>query len=289
MNLPTPSQWEKIADNLDFPEGPVWDGQQSLYVSSCYGQRVNQLSNAPGPVNHFATADSNSRWSHTNGLAFGPDNQLYACEFEHGMIIRFDSAGKSEIVMNGYAGERFIRPNDIAFDRWGNCYFTDSGHYRAENPDGRIFRLAAGSDRATIAADRLAFPNGLAFTSDGASLFVAESARHLITRFTVSKTGELSESVTFASMPGGDPDGLALDSRGNFWVAHFGAGKIVIFRPDGATLGEIVTPGMKPSNLAFAGADLKTLYLTEDETNAVYRIKLPVRGAALPFAGFLKK
>ncbi|PIZ67448.1 MAG: hypothetical protein COY19_05425, partial [Candidatus Marinimicrobia bacterium CG_4_10_14_0_2_um_filter_48_9] len=37
---------------------------------------------------------------------------------------------------------------------------------------------------------------------------------------------------------------------------------------------------------AFGGADLKCLYLTEDETNAVYRLNLPFTGAALPFVGF---
>ena len=286
MQLPDQPQWEKIAEKLDFPEGPVWDGSHTLFVSSCYGHRVNQISHMSGKVKIWSQHDSMSQWSHTNGLAFGPDKRLYACEFEHGRIIRFDANGEAEIVLDGFNGTRFIRPNDITFDKWGNGYFTDSGHYRRENPDGRVYRLAAGSDRATIAADHLAFANGLAFSLNGATLYVAESARQVITQFTVSQIGELSDPETFAVMEGGDPDGMAVDTSGNLWVAHFGAGKIVVFGADGTRLGEIVTPGKKPSNLAFGGADLKCLYLTEDETNAVYRLNLPFTGAALPFVGF---
>ena len=87
-------------------------------------------------------------------------------------------------------------------------------------------------------------------------------------------------------MPGGDPDGMAFDSAGNLWVAHFGAGEIVVFKPDGSLLGKIPTPGKKPSNLAFGAENLQTLFLTEVETNCVYKIEVPVTGLALSFNGF---
>lgn len=41
------------------------------------------------------------------------------------------------------------------------------------------------------------------------------------------------------------------------------------------------TPGLKPSNVEFGGKDLKTLYLTEDETNSIYKIRTKNEGYKL--------
>lgn len=285
MQFPSSSEWQLVASDLEFPEGPVWTGER-LLVSNCYGQRITEMMLAETVSRTWVAADSSSPWSHTNGLAIGPDEKLYACEFQHGRIIRYDAAGVSEVVSKGYQKKPFIRPNDLAFDRWGNLYFTDSGHYRTENPDGRVYRLAAGSQQVSVAAENLAFPNGLAFSSDHQVIYVAQSARQCITRFEIAPDGNLLNPTHFAELPGGDPDGMAFDAEGNLWVAHFGAGQVVIFSPDGSVLGKIVTPGKKPSNVAFGGTALHTLFLTEDETNCVYQIPVPVRGQGLPFTKF---
>ena len=34
---------------------------------------------------------------------------------------------------------------------------------------------------------------------------------------------------------------------------------------------KVKTPGTKPSNVEFAGKDLMTFYITEDETNSIYK------------------
>lgn len=285
MQLPASPQWQPVASGLDFPEGPVWTGAR-LLVSNCYGKRITEISLSGAAPHTWVAADSHSVWTHTNGLAIGPDKKLYACEFERGAIVRFDAAGVAGIVCDGFNDTPFIRPNDLAFDKWGNLYFTDSGHYRMENPDGRVYRLGVGAQQVTVAAESLAFPNGLAFSRDFRAVYVAESARQCITRFEIAPEGHFINPGRFAELPGGDPDGMAFDSAGNLWVAHFGAGQVIIFSPDGTVLGTIATPGKKPSNLAFGGTNLQSLFLTEDGTNAVYQIPAPVAGQRLPFTEF---
>ena len=79
----------------------------------------------------------------------------------------------------------------------------------------------------------------------------------------------------------GDPDGCNFDQDENLYVAHFGGGTIWILNPDGSVKGKIKTPGLKPSNVEFGDSDLKTLYITEDETNAVYKIRVDIPGLPL--------
>ncbi len=277
------SPFELVAKDLNFPEGPAWDGKDTLYVSNCYGGWIARI--APQGADVFLRSSTDPfTFEKTNGMTVARDGNLYACDFEKGAILRISPQGTSEVAASGYAGERFARPNDLAFDPQGNLYFTDPKSYRAENPDGRVYRLSRGTGEVRIAADRLAFPNGLAFSADGKFLFVCESALHRITRFQVQPDGTLTGATLFVDLPGGDPDGINFDRKGFLYVAHFGGGAIYRIAPDGSIDRKIPAPGRKPSNVEFGGPDLRTLYITECETNAVYRMKVADPGLPLFFS-----
>jgi gluconolactonase len=53
-----------------------------------------------------------------------------------------------------------------------------------------------------------------------------------------------------------------------------GPGGTWVFAPDGARLGIIRTPEV-PANLAFGGADLRTLFLTARTSVYTLRVKVP--------------
>jgi gluconolactonase len=89
----------------------------------------------------------------------------------------------------------------------------------------------------------------------------------------------LSNQETFAEIPGGDPDGIEFDVEENLYAAHFGGGAVYIFSPEGKVLQKISTPGLKPTNLEFGGKDYKTLFLTEVETNSLYKIEGRISGS----------
>ena len=127
-------------------------------------------------------------------------------------------------------------------------------------------------------ADSLSFPNGLAISPLDQKLYVCESSKNRIIRFKIEADGHLQNRETFVLLPGGDPDGLDFDENGNLYVAHFGSGTIYVISPSGQILQRVRTPGKKPSNLEFSGDDYKTLYLTEDETNAVYKTSVLIAG-----------
>ncbi len=272
---PNPTPWETVADGFQFPEGPAWNGS-ALYVSNCYGDWLAKIETDRIDTALTASQDPLT-FSQTNGLAFYRDGSLYACDFGLGAVLEISlSDGSGDIIASG-----FNRPNDLAFGPQGHLYVTDPKSYGATPADGRIYRIDVETRSKELVADRLDFPNGIAVGPEGSTVYVCESAAHRILTFAIENDGSLGEPTLFASVPGGDPDGIAFDETGNLWVAHFGGAAVLVFSAEGKRIHTLATPGSKPSNLEFGGPDLKTLYLTEDETNAVYKSRVDIAGLKL--------
>lgn len=261
-------QWKKIAANQKFPEGPAMDENGNLYASNCYGNWITRISG--NKVDTFLLASDNT-FKQTNGLKFDKNGNLFGCDFGFKAILKISKDGKVDRVVNSYLGHPFNKPNDLIIDEGENIYFSDTKSYNKNNPDGRLYYYDSKSGVVTIAADSIAFPNGIAITKDGRKLYLSESARQQILSFDISKSGELSNKKVFVELPGSDPDGLEVDSKGNVWVAHFGSGFVVVVSSDGKILTKIKAPGKKPSNLEFGKKEEGVLYLTEVETNSIYQ------------------
>lgn len=270
--------FEKIADGLNFPEGPAWNGK-NLFVSSCYDGKIIKVTSDSSYV--FVDSINHKPLKQTNGLTFDKNGNLFACDYGIGAILKISPAGNIEIFAAGFNGIKFNRPNDLAFDKEGNLYFTDPKSYGEEKFDGFVYRINAKTKEVSCAAKNLAFPNGIAFSEDGKNIFICESAKSRILKYEVDENGILKNKKVFAELPGGDPDGIAFDVNGNLYAAHFGGGQIYIISPDGNIKDSIKTPGKKPSNLEFGGEDFKTLFITEDETNSVYKIQTEFSGLKL--------
>jgi len=270
-------KWVKVLDNLNFPEGPAWDGKEYLYLSNCYGGWITRFD---GNKFDTLTAKTNDSLSieKTNGLAVGKDGNIYACEYGYGAILKIALDGRIEILCAGFGGEKFNRPNDIVIDKDGNIYFTDPKSYDAKIPDGRIFRFDIIENEVKLAAEELCFPNGINIAPDGKRIYVSESAKNRILSYDINNSGMLINKNTFIELPGGDPDGIDIDENGNLYVAHFGGKALYIVSPEGMIIQKIETPGKKPSNIEFGGLDGKTLFLTEDETIALYIMKTKIPG-----------
>lgn len=269
--IDTNEKWIKVADGLNFPEGPA-NHDSIVYFSNCYGGWIAEYSNAVLDT-FISYLDDSLLIQKTNGLAYGKDNYLYVCEYGKGKILRVDSLKNIEVYADRYKGERFNRPNDLVLDANGNLFFTDPKSYDVNILDGRIFFIDVITKEVSIAEDSLAFPNGINISPIDGKLYVCESAKQKIVRYTITDQNKLIEKEDFVKIPGGDPDGIEFDIEGNLYAAHFGGKAVYIFSPDGKLLQKIETPGVKPTNLEFGGKDFRTLYLTEVETNALYKIR----------------
>src|SRR5262249_2113079 len=117
--------------------------------------------------------------------------------------------------------------------------------------------------RARRVSEVPARPNGIQLSPDGTVLYVDAGNASAVTAFEVQADGSLQDPPAFAALSApGTPsgaDGMAVDAAGRLYVAMNGG--VGVFAPTGgAALGIIPTPS-KPRNVAFGGADRKTLFV----------------------------
>lgn len=89
-----------------------------------------------------------------------------------------------------------------------------------KNASGRIVVCNARLGDARVVFDRLAWPHGLAFAHDGASLWFTESWAHRVSRAPWSTGGPGAREIVIGNLPG-YPARLSATADGGFWLAMF--------------------------------------------------------------------
>ncbi len=184
---------------------------------------------------------------------------------------RFDTAHgeRTRLVPPPYdpAAQRF---NDGKPDAQGRFWVGTLDDARA--PRAALYRYQRG--RLDRVAEGITTSNGLAFSSDGRTLYWADTKAHLVQAFDVDGLdGSLSRRRVFRQFPpraegqaladyGGRPDGAAVDVEGAYWVAMYEGQRLLRLAPDGALLAELPLPVRCPTMPCFGAHDLRTLYIT---------------------------
>jgi gluconolactonase len=242
----------------DAHEGPVYaPGEHALYFTTNRPRvAIRRLDLATRELS-TVRAEANM----ANGMALDRDGRLLVCEqgtrWSAAAITRLDvRSGRVDLVVDRWLGLRLNSPNDIAVAPDGTVWFTDPGYgflqgFRHEPELGDyVFRHDPRSGGLSVVADTFDKPNGLAFSPDGAVLYVGDSgAPGHVKAFDVISGARLASERVFAAIRPGHPDGLAVDREGRVYASA--ADGIHVFSPDGARIGEIALPGAV--NFTFGG------------------------------------
>jgi gluconolactonase len=287
--VPAGAQIEKLATGFIFTEGPLWRPQGMLWFSDVIGNVVRQWS-PDGTVIEILRPggyDGNSLpaggFNGPNGMTADRDGAVVLCQHGNRRIVRITADRKVSTVVDRYQGKRLNSPNDLVFHTDGSLYFTDPPYGlprqdedpAKELPFNGVYRFDDGKLQLII--DDLHRPNGLAFSPDYKTLYVANSERpKMWMRYDVASDGTVRNGRVFAdvehSQEPGVPDGMKIDALGNMYAA--GPGGVWVYSPAGTHLGTIKTPET-PANCAW-GDDRKSLYITA--ITGLYRVKLAVPG-----------
>lgn len=269
---------EKVADSFGFVEGPVWHTGGFLLFTDIPRNRIMKWHPKEG-VSVFRVPSDQA-----NGLAFNRQGRLFACEHKARRVSRTEASGAVTSVVDKFEGKRLNSPNDLAFAADGSVYFTDPPYGLPRSSEGKeldfngVYRLSPQGELTALIKD-FERPNGIAFSPDQKTLYVADTARLHVRAFDVRADGSIANGRVFGEMRPwakgieGGPDGMKVDVRGNVYVT--GAGGVWVFDRRGKTLGVILTPEV-PANCGFGDADFKTLYITA--RTGLYRIRLNVAG-----------
>lgn len=108
-------------------------------------------------------------------------------------------------------------------------------------------------------------PNGLVWSLDGTTMYVADTRRGIIYAFAFDVArGALGERRVFAdlgAMPGG-PDGATMDAEGGLWSAQFDGACLIRYDASGRMDKVIRLPVTRPTSCTFGGPDYRHLYVT---------------------------
>jgi gluconolactonase len=278
---------DTLATGLRWAEGPVWFNDMGcLLFSDIPNQRIMRW--VPGGGASVFREPSNF----ANGHHRDSQGRLISCEHGARRVTRTEADGAITVLADSFGGKRLNSPNDLVCHSDGSIWFTDPTYgilsdyegYKAtpEQPTRNVYRIDPDGG-ITVVADDFAQPNGLAFSPDEKTLYIADSAsshdpslpRH-IRAFDVAD-GRLSGDRVFAHIDTGLPDGIRTDMSGNLWSSA--ADGVHCFGPDGVLLGKVRVPeGV--SNLCFGGPRRNRLFITA--TTSVYAVYLATTGAQVP-------
>jgi len=247
-----------LADNLHPIANPAVDGEGNLYAtfSGARGQDV--------PVSIFRIdRDFTVRpfvrgLPNASGLAFGPDGYLYCSSRAEGTVYRISTDG----AMAQWAEGMGIATG-LAFDDSGNLYVGDrSGTIFKLDTQGNVFVFA------TLEPSVSAYH--LAFLDDGTLLVTGPTTSSNEAIHAISPEGEVT--TYFRGL--GRPQGMAVDTYGNVYVASSLRGERGIIR---------ITPD-KEATVVVSGSGLVGLAFTDDgaaalaTTSALYTVAMDVEG-----------
>ena len=251
--------WELLSEGHLLTEGPSVDKQGNVFFSDIRASTIYKIDHATKKVSPFKTDDGG-----VNGMMFGPDGRLYACQNANKKIVAYDPDGKETVIAEG------VDSNDLAVNAKGEIYFTDP-------PGRRVWFIDAKGARRVV-HEGLEFPNGALFSADQSKLMVADYRTKWLWLFEVAPNGDLQNGAPFYRLDAPDDpiaafaDGMTVDTEGYLYVAtrvgiqvcdQPGRVTAIIGRPQ---------PGGALTNVVFAGPELDWLYATAGDK--VYRRKL---------------
>ncbi len=256
--------WELVAEGFNFTEGPASDSKGTLYFSDVPANKIYRL-NSKGEPEVFV---ANSRGS--NGLMFGRDDRLYACQFGKKRVVIYDAEGQETVIAAD------VLPNDLVVTPDGAVYFTE--------PDKRTVWYVPPGGQAVPVDKTIERPNGIILWPKQGTLVVADTTGQNLWAFRISPSGMLIDKERFYTMltppdrGSSGADGMTIDTQGRLYVATYLG--IQVFDVQGRLIGIIQKPQSAfLSNITFGGPNFDILYATS--TDKLFKRKTKATGSSV--------
>jgi L-arabinonolactonase len=224
------------------------------------------------------------------GLIAGSEKLIVA--FESGIATYDPADGAVSWLARPDRPHPSVRFNDGRVDRQGRFWSGTMVEGDLTSVSGSLYCFDSSAGlRCQLQGVRIS--NSLCMSPDGRQLYFADSPTRTIRVFELHEPqGALGESRVFAQTPvGAVPDGATVDAEGCLWSAHWGAGYVVRYTPEGQVDRTLEVPASQPSCVCFAGPDLDVLCVTsaradlseaalrnEPEAGDVFLYRVGVRG-----------
>ena len=259
--------------NGDLTEGPVWTGSDVLLTDG-RKNRILRYDIVSGKIETFLDETFG-----VNGLNFNSNGELFGCEQKGRRVVKYENDESVSVVADKVEGKRLSAPNDLAIDLGGNIWFSDQIPSIDQKPQLNYSAIIKASKNKLgfYETERMTFdttsPNGLLFSKDYRTLYVAQSdfrgnEKRELRSYPVLDDGSLGRyEVLHDFGPHRGIDGMTLDSEGNIvatcgWEISGPGPMIYLFDKAGRILLTQRTPCLRPSNVTFGGENLDIMFVT---------------------------
>jgi gluconolactonase len=280
---------ERLATGMRWSEGPVYFGDARCVLwSDIPNNRIMRWDEDTGATSVYRRPSNNA-----NGNTRDRQGRLVTCEHDARRVTRTEYDGAVTVICDRHEGKRLNSPNDVVVKSDGSVWFTDpqfgilgyyEGHLDTPELPMNVYRVDGQSGEATVVADGILAPNGLAFSPDETKLYIVESRsepRRILVHDVVGDGRKLANrKVLIDAGPHGAPDGLRCDVDGNLWCG-WGMSEqldgVRIFNPAGEPIGHIALPE-RCANLCFGGRHRNRLFMAA--SHSLYALYVNTQGVA---------
>ncbi len=239
-------------------ESPIWDPESGLLLwTDTASPYVHSWDPAAGAAGSWKTDRT------VRSVARGRDRALVLICADGVYTLE---AGKSaaRLLCDPERGRAGMMPDDGTVDPAGRLVFDTYNTDKLDDPAGSIYSVEPDGTVRTLDSG-LKLPNGIAFSPDGGTMYVAEMFAGRILRYDYDPvSGGASGRRLFAEIPSpeGLPDGIIVDSEGFLWNARWGGWRIVRYTPDGKVDRTYPMPFATATCMGFGGPALEDLYIS---------------------------
>jgi gluconolactonase len=267
-NIATAGAADRITVNpySRYPEGPLAVGE-AFYYTEMGSDRVMRWDGATNSV-----VWSREDCGPTSVGRASAEVLIVLCHHEQSLAEITPDGRTLKIVDHDRNGQGFMTPNASIGDGKGGVYFSSSGNFSPDNGSKGAVLYLDPTGTLTRVAEGINYSNGVALSNDGKTLFVSEHLSRNVLDYDVGDDGSLSGRRVFVALDdlvAADadrswevgPDGLAIDSRGNLYIAEYGGGRLLIVDPEGELLAVVEVPERYITGIAL-GANEDRIFVT---------------------------
>ena len=268
-----------FAFGKDHCECVAWGPDGHIYAGGEAGQ-IYRVNLDDGSTEIFANIGVDAL-----GLCLDADANVYTCSENGHAVFRVTRQGKVSIYSSGSPERPMKIPNYPAFDRQGNLYVSDSSDWEGGN--GCIYCIAPGGATTVVTESNLRFPNGLAIDQESTELYFIESNMPGVSKARILPHGQLGTPEPVVDLPYIVPDGLAFDVDRNLYISCYVPHRV--YRLSARNQLDVMFDDWQgnllntPTNMAFAGEDLRTMVFGNLGGTWLTRAAMPVAGIPLPY------